>query len=304
MVERMIRYLSDSDYRFLANRAYGLNKNLSDEVFLKKLFKIKMGCDLNLENPVTYNEKLQWLKIHDRNPIYTSMVDKYEVKKIVAEAVGESYVIPTLGVWDTFDEIDLENLPRQFVLKCTHDSGSTVICKDKSSWNVNEARKKINSFLRKNYYYYSREWPYKNVQPRILAEKYMEDNSTAELRDYKFFTFDGVAKAMFIASERQDTSTETKFDFYDMEFNRLNIVNGHPNSGKEMKKPETFDEMRTLAETLSKGIPHLRVGFYEVNGKVYFGEFTFSHWGGIVPFVPEEWDYTFGEWLKLPDLRD
>lgn len=272
---------------------------MSDEEFLKKAFKIRVGYELNLDNPVTFNEKLQWLKIHDRNPVYTKMVDKYEVKKYVAGIIGEEFVIPSLGVWDKFDDIDFKNLPDQFVLKCTHDSGGVVICKDKNSFNRQKARSILECSLKRNFYWHSREWPYKNVKPRILAEKYMEDAVTNDLRDYKFFTFNGEVKALFIATERQCDEEETKFDFFDINFNHLPFTNGHPNADIAPQKPENFDKMKCLAERLSEHIPHLRVDFYEVNGRLYFGEFTFSHWSGMMPFEPAEWDKIFGSWIEL-----
>ena len=277
---------------------------LPDSAFLKIKYRYRMGKKLNLKDPKTFNEKLQWLKLYDRKPIYTTMVDKQEVKKYVADRIGEEYIIPTLGVWDKFEDIDFDYLPNQFVLKCTHDSGGLCICKDKSIFDIAAAKQKINKCLKKNYYYSGREWPYKNIKPRIIAEQYMEDTKTAELRDYKFFTFNGEAKMLFIASERQKQGTETKFDFFDMEFNHLPFTNGHPNAEVLPQKPERFEEMRALAEKLSEGIPHLRVDFYEVDGKIYFGELTFFHWSGMVPFDPEEWDYKIGSWLKLPQRNN
>lgn len=276
----------------------------SDSIFLKIRFRACMGYPLNLKNPKTFNEKLQWLKIHDRKPLYTTMVDKYEAKKYVANIIGEEYIIPTIAVYDRVEDIDFDTLPNQFVMKCTHDSGGLVICKDKSELDKGAALKTLNHFLHRRYFWQSREWPYKNVKPRIIVEKYMEDEKTKELRDYKFFCFDGVVKALFIASERQVKNEETKFDFFDAEFRHLDIKNGHPNASVSIAKPETFKQMKMLAEKLSQNIPHLRVDFYEVNGKVYFGELTFTHWSGFVPFEPKEWDYKFGEWLKLPSNKE
>ncbi|MBR3942803.1 MAG: glycosyl transferase [Clostridia bacterium] len=282
----------------------GFFKWQSDESFLKKEYEYCFGKPLNLDNPVTYNEKLQWLKLYDRKPIYSKMVDKYEAKKYVADIVGEEYIIPTLGVWDRFEDIDFDTLPDRFVLKCTHDSGGLAICKDKKTFDINKAKKKINKCLKKNFFWSLREWPYKNVKPRIIAEQFMEDAETAELRDYKFFTFGGECKLLFVASERQKENAETKFDFFDMDYNHLDVRNGHPNADVLPAKPKCFDEMRILAEKLSQGVPHLRVDCYEVNGKVYFGELTFSHWSGMVPFEPEEWDKTLGDWITLPEKTD
>ncbi len=273
---------------------------LPDLLFLKREFRIRMGYSLNLRNPRTFNEKLNWLKLYDRKPIYTTLVDKYAVKKWVADKIGEKYIIPTLGVWESVEEIPFSELPSQFVLKCTHDSGGLVVCKDKSTLDFSAAKKKLQDSLKKNFYYQSREWPYKNVIPRIIAEKYMEDSGTEELRDYKFFCFDGKMRAMFIASDRQKKFEETKFDFFDRDFNHLPITNGHPNALNVPNKPKSFDEMIHLAEILSDGFPHVRVDFYEVDGNVFFGEMTFSHWGGFMPFVPDEWNYTFGSWITLP----
>ena len=273
---------------------------IPDVPFIKIRYYANMGKKLNIDNPQTYNEKLQWLKLHDRKPEYTMMVDKYEVKKYIADMIGEEYVIPTLGVWDSFDDINFDALPDQFVLKCTHDSGGLAICKDKKQFDIAAAKKKIERSLKQNFYYRGREWPYKNVKPRIIAEQYMEDEETAELRDYKIFTFNGVAKMMFIATERSSKTEETKFDFFDMDFNHLPITNGHPNANVQPSKPKNFDKMIRFAEKLSANIPHLRVDFYEVNGKVYFGELTFFHWNGMVPFNPEEWDRKLGDWIRLP----
>ena len=272
---------------------------MSDEQYLKIAFWARMGKRLNLEHPETYSEKLQWMKLHDRNPLYTRLVDKYEVKPIVARKIGDEYIIPTLGVWEKAEDIDFDSLPDQFVLKCTHDSGGLVICKDKGKLNQDAARKKLGACLKHSFYWGMREWPYKNVKPRMIAEQYMEDE-TGELRDYKFFCFDGEVKALFIASDRTK-DVETKFDFFDENFNHLPFTNGHPNADVPPSKPVCFEEMKRLASVLSKGIPQVRVDFYEIRGKVYFGEMTFFHWSGMTPFVPEEWDYKFGSWIKLPN---
>ena len=278
-----------------------IGKSLSDKTYICIKFRSAFGRKLNLDSPRTFNEKLQWLKLYDRKPIYTTMVDKIEAKRYVASIIGEEYIIPTLGVWERFDDINFDLLPNEFVLKCTHDSGGLVICKNKATFDKKMARKKINKCLKKNFYWMGREWPYKDVKPRIIAEKYLEDNVTHELRDYKFFTFNGVAKTLFIASERQSASEETKFDFFDMEFKHLLVTNGHPNADILPEKPKTFEKMKILSEKLSANIPHLRVDFYEVNGRVYFGELTFAHWSGFVQFNPESWDEEFGSWINLPE---
>ncbi len=275
---------------------------VSDENYVKWKYYLNFHKKLHLDNPQTYNEKLQWLKLHDQHEEYAQMVDKYEVKKYVASIIGEEYIIPTYGVYDAFEEIDFASLPQQFVLKCTHNSGGVLVCKDKAVFDVEGARKQVNKWLKKNPYWKNREYPYKNVKPRIIIEQYMEDESGYELKDYKFFCFDGTAKYIFVASDRGKDDEETKFDFYDIEWNLLPFTNGHPNSNKMMKKPENYDKMVEISEKLSLGIPHVRVDLYNINGRIYFGELTFFHWSGLVPFVPEEWDYTFGSWLMLPDV--
>lgn len=274
---------------------------LPDRLYIQLDYYRRMGKFPNLKDPKTYNEKLQWLKLHDRKPEYTQYVDKYEVRKHIAETIGEEYLIPLVGgPWNSFEEINFDKLPDQFVLKCTHDSGGLVICTDKSKLDKERLQKKFEKCLKNNYYKTGREWPYKNVKPRIIAEAYMEDSTTQELRDYKFFAFDGEVKMLFIATDRQTAGVETKFDFFDMDFNHLDFRNGHPNASELPKKPESFVLMQELAQKLSKGIPHVRVDFYEVNGRVYFGELTFYHWSGMTPFDPPVWDTTVGEWIKLP----
>ena len=261
-----------------------------------------MGKTLNLRNPETFSEKLQWLKLHDRNPLYTTLVDKYAVKSWVADKIGDSYVIPTLGVWNKFEDIDFEKLPNKFVLKCTHDSGSLVVCKDKSSFNRELAGKKLNDCLKRNFYYQWREWPYKNVLPRIIAESYVEDQNGAELRDYKFYTFNGEPKYLMLASNRQSQDKPFFIDYFDMDFNLLPLKDSyHPNNGYEvLHEPKKFDKMKELARILAKGIPHVRIDFYEANGKVLFGEMTFYDNSGFLPFKPEKYDKIWGDCLKLP----
>lgn len=271
---------------------------MSDELYLKIGYRCYMHKKLNIDNPKTYNEKLQWLKINDRRAEYTTFVDKYAVRKIIKDKIGEDYLIPLVGgPWKTPEEIDFDLLPDQFVLKCNHNSGGIIICKDKTKLNIKDTIHKLKKWLKNNSYPAAREWPYKNVKPLIIAEKYMVDESGYQLKDYKFFCFNGIPKALFVATDR---ATDTKFDFFDMDFNHLPIKNGHENSDKPIKKPIGFDEMKEVASILSKGIPQIRVDLYDVNGKIYFGELTMSHWGGTTPFEPEEWDYKFGEWIKLP----
>lgn len=276
---------------------------MSDQKFLDLCFDYYLGKKINWKNPQTYNEKLQWLKIYDRQDNYTKMVDKYEAKEYVKNIIGGEYIIPTIGIYDKFENIDFEKLPKQFVMKCTHDSGGLVICKDKSKLNLKEAKRKINQCLKVNYFNCWKEWPYKNVKPRIIIEKYMTNDDSDGINDYKFFCFNGKVKLLFIATDRVNENEETKFDFYDENFNHLPIKNGHPNALVPPSKPLNFEKMKELAEILSKDIPHLRVDFYEINGKIYFGELTFSHWAGMVPFEPEEYDLILGNWIDISNIK-
>lgn len=273
---------------------------IPDSIYIQIYYfaHFKKFCDL--KKPSTYNEKLNWLKLHDHNPVYPTLVDKYEAKEYVARIIGNEFIIPTLGVWDTFDDIDFEKLPNQFVLKCTHDSEGLVIVKDKKKLDKNAAKEKIEAALKQNFYYIGREWPYKDVRPRIIAEQYMEDHVDGELRDYKFFCFDGEPKAMFIASDR--ASDHVKFDYYDLKFNHLDIKQKYPHAQETLRKPVTFEKMIDFSKILSKGFPHVRVDFYEVDGHLYFGELTFYHFSGFMPFEPDRWDKVFGDWLKLPKV--
>ena len=273
-----------------------------DKRYLSMRWLSVMGYSMPWDNPRTYNEKQQWLKLYDRKPEYTMMVDKFLVKKYVANIIGEEYIIPTIGVWESADDIDFDSLPDRFAIKCNHNSGTGMyICKDKSKMNVEKVREGLRNGLKENYYIYNREWPYKDVPRRILAEQFMEDHKTGELRDYKFFCFDGVVRGLFIATGRSKGEHAVCFDFFDADFNHLPVLHGHPNAKVMPEKPETFEEMKRIASVLSKGIPSVRIDLYEINEKVYFGEITFTHWGGFMPFTPREWDAKFGEWIKLPN---
>ena len=272
---------------------------LSDERFLKLRFWIVMGRKLDLKNPRGYNDKLQWLKLYDRRPIYTTFVDKYSVKNYVANIIGPEHIIPTLAVWDSIESLDLSHLPTSFVLKTTHDGDSkgVIICKDKSKIDIEAVKNQLAKNMETNYYRFGREWPYKDVRPRIIAEQYLEDES-GERRDYKFFCFDGVVRASFVATER--STGDVKFDYYDADFNHIDMVQSHPMSGSIIRKPKNYDKMVKIASELSKGFPHVRVDLYNCNGDIYFGELTLYHYGGMIPFHPEKWDYIFGSWLNLP----
>ena len=286
------------EYKRLVKRALRV---LPDGTYLRLRYLIAFRKPLHLKNPRTFNEKLQWLKLYDRNPEYTRMVDKLEAKKYVAERIGEEYIVPTLGVWDRFEEIDFDALPDQFVLKCTHDSGGLVICKDKKSLDLDAAREKITACLKENYYWDYREWPYKNVKPRIIAEPYLRDDETGELRDYKFYTFGGEVKALLIISGRD--TPDAGGDYFDAEFHHLDMQWGYKNAKALPSPPKSMEEMIRLAQLLSKSTPELRVDFYEINGKPFFGEMTFFDGGGFEKIVPEKWDRIFGDWVILPQKR-
>lgn len=272
---------------------------LPDSLYLQLKFRAVMGKRLDLKNPQSYNEKLQWLKLYNRNPLYITLVDKANVKNYVENVIGKEYVIPTLKVWDDVEDIDFEELPKSFVLKCTHDSGGVIVCPNKCEIDFGVVKAKLKRDLSRSFYLEHREWPYKGVKPQIIAEPYLVDSKTGELRDYKFLVFNGKVKIVYIATDRQKES-ETTFDFFDADFNHLNIINGHPNAIICPEKPTKFEEMKRLAERLASDIPHVRVDFYEKDGQIFFGEMTFFHMSGMTPFEPDEWDYIIGEWLQLP----
>lgn len=303
-MKRFLKIIKNPKLVLFYLESKGLFNFLPDKRYLKLFYKLRIGNKLNLDNPKTFNEKLQWLKLYNRKDIYTTMVDKYEAKKYVSDSIGEEYIIPTLGVWDNFDDIDFDSLPNQFVLKCTHDSGGLIICKDKSKLDLKKARKKINKTLRINYYKHGREWPYKNVKPRIIAEKFVKLNGP-ECAEYKFFCFNGKVKCILVCKgdahglgENQRTN-----DFLDVDFNRIDVKVLFPHSKTELRKPKELDKLMEIAEKFAKDIPHVRFDTYLVDGKIYFGEMTFFHNSGFEPYEPEEWDYRFGSWLQLPNNK-
>lgn len=285
---------------FVAAILYRAGGCLSDETYLRWVYYFETGNKLDLQNPKRYNEKLQWIKLYDHNPLYTELVDKYRVKEVVSERISDKYVAKCLGVWNRAEDIDWDSLPNRFVLKTTHDGGNNgvFIVRDKSKADREKIIKGINKSLHRDTFKLGREWPYKNITRRVFAEEYLEDAS-GELRDYKFFCFDGEVKYLFIATERQ-SGGEVKFNYFDVDFNDLGIVQHHPMSDKKIEKPKLFEQMKELAAKLSKGLPEVRVDLYEVNGKIYFGEYTFFHHGGFAPFHPDEWDYIFGANIVLP----
>lgn len=287
--------MSGNNYPKLVKRLYRL---LPDRWYIQLRYFTRFHRFCDLRNPSTYNEKLQWLKLNYRIAEDTILVDKYEVKGVVRELVGAEYVIPTLGVYDTVEDIDFDELPESFVLKCTHDSGGVVVVRDKSLIDVALVRDELRQTLGRNYYYNGREPHYLDIQPRIIAEPFLEDATHGQLLDYKFFCFDGDVKAMFVASDR--ASGNVKFDYFDADFSPLDIRQPYPNSPTLPARPDSYEEMLDIARQLSQGHPHVRVDLYEVNGHVYFGELTFFHFSGFQPFNPSEWDEVWGNWLRLP----
>lgn len=272
----------------------------NDETYLKLMYYFQMGKRLNLKNPVTYSEKLQWLKLYDRNPKYTLMVDKLAVKAYVASLIGKEHIIPTLAVWDTVDEIDLSTLPDKFVLKTTNGGGGggVVICRDKASFDLEAAKKKLSRALSSDIFIQTREWPYKNVVGRIIAEEYIPDGSSEGLKDYKFFCFNGIVKFLkvdfgrFVEHHANYYSTEGKL----LEFGEQGL---EPNPDYPIELPENLNEMISLAEVLSKASTFLRIDLYNVKGQIYFGEITFYPASGMLPWTTPDADTEIGRYLSF-----
>ena len=296
--KKLLFYIKHNPRQIFISFICRISFMFSDEIYLKLLYYISTGSHLNLKNPQTFGEKIQWLKLYNRKPEYTQMVDKYEVKKYVADKIGEEYIIPTLGVWNRVEDIDFESLPNQFVLKCTHDSGGIVICKDKNKLNIEDTKKLLRKTLKKNYYLQNREFPYKNVVPRIIAEQYMVDESGYELKDYKVFCFGGVAKYCQVVEGRGSIMTA---DFYDRNWEHMPFhqPQKYPFASHLHNKPSCLSLLWNFAETLSNDIPFVRADFYIINNHIYFGELTFFPASGTGGIYPKDWDYTFGSWIEL-----
>lgn len=273
-----------------------------DRLYLSVMYYLAHGHKMNWVTPKTFNEKLNWLKLWSKGKGFERYVDKYAVREYVSHIIGEKYLIPCLGVWDSLKKIDFDNLPPKYVLKTTHDSGGVVIVERRPT---EEQIQKLNNHLSKNYFWGGREYPYLNVPPRIVAEEYMVDESGWDLKDYKFFCFNGEPKILFLASERFKTKDgKAKFDYFDMNLKHLdvkskghlqNLNNLHPNI-------PNFSLMQDLARKLSEGFPFIRIDFYNINGHVYFGEMTFFHDDAVVPLKPKEWNLKFGQMIELPLL--
>lgn len=267
----------------------------TDRFYLKAQFRLRLGKKLNLTNPQTFNEKLQWLKLYDRKPEYTNMVDKYLAKKYVASIIGEEHIISTLGLWENFEAIDFNLLPKQFVLKTTHDQGGIVICQDKNKFDKNAARNKINNHLKKNAYYTYREWPYKNVKPRIICEEFISQTNNVP-DDYKILCFHGQAKLIEL---HKDRFGDHKQDFYDVNWQKTTISQDYSTSKQIYEKPKPLAEMIQLSEKLAANIKHVRVDWFVVQDKIYFGEITFYDGGGMTAFDDIKDDYLLGSWINI-----
>ena len=291
---------------FVANLSkMGLLNWMPDVMYLKLRHRVIFKKKLNLKDPVDFNEKLHWLKLYDRKDEYTMMADKYRVRDYIAERLGEEYLIPLLGVWDRPEDIDFDSLPEQFVIKCNHDSGSVTVCRDRKSFNKEAALAKLRRGMKRNMYHFCREWPYKNIKPCIIAEAFMHDEEQQNgLADYKFYCFNGDPKTLYVSRDMDNhENASIKFMYPDW--------TAAPFRRKEFKeiaeipkKPKRFDEMMEIARQLSKDIPFVRVDLYEVNGKIYFSELTFSPGGGLMQITPDEWYDTLGSWIRLPSKTE
>lgn len=275
--------------------------DLPDEEYLKKMFKLKMGYELDLSNPKTFNEKLNYLKIHNRDPIYTKMVDKHDVKEYVGSIIGKDYIIEEIGVFNNTSEIHLSKLPDKFVMKTTHGSGGVVVCKDKSKIDWNKVFKEFDKSLKHSYYYAFREWPYKDIKPRIVIEKFMSDGKNDVLPVYKFFCFGG--KPVLLQAIKNDKMTNETIDYFDMNWNLLDLIQNFKNSKKPLEKPANFEEMKEIASKLSRGFPFIRVDLYLIDGRTYFSEFTFYSDAGFERFHPNKWDLELGNLIEIPELK-
>ena len=307
---RIISVIRDNPYAVLKNLNYTkIQRLLSDELFMRIMMRAKVGYRLNLEKPKTFNEKMQWLKLYDRDPVYSQMVDKYEAKKYIAEKVGEEHIVPSYGVWNSFDDIDFKRLPNSFVLKTTHDCGGVIICDNKKTFNYEAAKATLGKRLETNFFWQGREWPYKNVIPRIMAEKFLttennndyftySEGSTPGIIDYKIMCFNGKPYCCLVCMGR-NSKEGLHENFYDKEWNLMPVKRCNPQYRGKVDKPRNLNEMLRCAEILSSGLRFLRVDFFESAGKLYIGELTFYPGSGFSRFIPIEWDYRFGDLIEL-----
>lgn len=274
-----------------------------DKLYCQMLSWIITGHGIDLKNPVTYNDKLNWLKLYYHKPEFTTMVDKYAVKQYVSEIIGAEYVIPAYGVYPSFDSIDFEKLPNKFMLKCTHDSGSFAICRDKGSFNMDDARQRLEKGLNRTYYYINREWPYKNCPPRIVAEELVEELSHPEtVIEYKVTTCNGKVKFITVCTGEAHGPVKGRTnDHFDVNWNPLDFVVVFDHAKGPVKKPKDLQKLIEMSEKLSEGTPYLRVDWYDINDKLLFGELTFYTWGGTCKFIPWKWNKIIGDWITLPE---
>lgn len=304
MISKIKKYLLSPELiisSFIKHCAWSFRSLLSDRLYLILLYRGIVGTWPNFKHPCTFTEKLNWMKLYHHKPIYTVMADKVKAKEWISELIGEQYIIPTLGVWENVDDIDFDKLPNQFVIKCNHNSGlGMYICKNKNQMDIEKVKAELNKGLKQDYYACNLEWPYKNIPRRIIAEKFMKNSDGSEiLTDYKFFCFNGEPKFMYCSRDLEETP---RTDFFDMDYNLLDMRMKDPNSNHPAPKPECFEDMKKLASILSKGIPHLRVDFYYINGQIYVGELTFYHNAGLFKFHPSSWDKTIGNWINIENL--
>lgn len=286
---------------FLKRVGYSLLYLIPDSIYVRLKYRKAFGQWPDLKNPRTFNEKLTWLKLNDHNPLYTRMVDKYEAKRYVADIIGEEYIVPTYGIWDRAEDIDFDALPDKFVLKATHDSGRVIICRDKSTLDKNNAIREMRKSLRRNFYAVTREWPYKNVKPRIIAEKLLEVTDGGEIADYKVHNFNGVPKVILVCRDRFRETGLTE-DFFDTDWKHIAVRRpGHPNAPELEDKPSSLSKMLELSGRLSEGYPFMRTDFYCVDGKIYFGEITLYPASASVPFIPQTFDGLLGNELNITD---
>ena len=276
---------------------------LPNKMYLQLFYFCTTGQFINFRNPKGFCEKQQWLKVHDQCGEYSKLVDKLAVREHIDAVLGEGHLFPLLGKWERFEDIDFDSLPDQFVIKCNHDSGSTKVISSKAELTpekLAEMKRFYTKRLKRDFFFAGREYPYKGIRPYMIVEKLMIDEKQPEksIEDYKFFCFNGEPRVMFIATDRR---TDCRFDFFDMDFQHLDIVNIHPNSDKPIPKPAMFEEMKEIAATLSKGMRFVRIDLYELNGNIYFGEYTFFHGGGFRLCEPPEWERKLGDWIELPE---
>lgn len=271
---------------------------LSDEKYLALIWRLQFNKKLNLANPILFTEKLQWLKLHDRKEEYVDYVDKYKFKQYITQKLGREYVIPVIAVYNKAEEIEWDKLPNQFAIKCTHGSHSNIICTDKEKLDKKVAIRQLNKWLKRNWFWYGREWPYKKVNPKIIIEEY-KDNNGEELRDYKMMCFGGKVKCTFVYSD-QSNNRDDKIIIYDTNWEVINLRNKEHRIGERIEKPKSYEKMVTIAQELSRGIPFARVDFFEVKDKPYVGELTLYPCSGFIKLEPEHYDQIFGSWIDLP----